>query len=223
VTLEFRALRSAQDLALLPPFEVEIWGTDEPVATHMLVATVNEGGMAIGAFDQGRLVGSVYGFATHEPHVLHSHYMAVHPDYRRQGLGRQLKYAQRDWCLANGRTAMRWTYDPLQLGNAHLNLRVLGARGVAYHVDYYGPMEGINGGLPSDRLMVHWNLRGDDPTLGEQRSVVVPPTTSDEIATASPNALSARAALRAELAELVASGWVVVDVDREMRRYTVAR
>src|SRR6185295_12080094 len=93
--------------------------------------------------------------------VLHSHYLAVDPDYRRSGLGVALKYQQRDWCLANGRTAMRWTFDPLQLGNAHLNLRSLGAVGVQYHANLYGPMGGINGGLPSDRLVVEWDLVGD--------------------------------------------------------------
>ena len=96
------------------------------------VATISEGGMAIGAFDGDRLVGSVYGFATHQPEVLHSHYLAVDPEYRRSGLGVALKHRQREWCLANGRTSMRWTFDPLQLGNAHLNLRSLRAvaRGV---------------------------------------------------------------------------------------------
>ena len=53
----------------------------------MLVATISEGGMAIGAFDGDRLVGSVYGFATHQPEVLHSHYLAVDPDYRRERIG----------------------------------------------------------------------------------------------------------------------------------------
>src|SRR4051794_40001051 len=103
----------------MPVLESRVWGGhSELVAVNMLVATISEGGMAIGAFDGDRLVGSVYGFATNQPHVLHSHYLAVDPDYRRSGLGVALKYEQRDWCLANERTAMRWTFDPLQLGNA---------------------------------------------------------------------------------------------------------
>ncbi|TPW11426.1 MAG: N-acylamino acid racemase, partial [Acidimicrobiaceae bacterium] len=150
-SLEFRDLVSADQLAVLPPFERRIWGGEsELVSVNMLVATVSEGGVAIGAFDGDAIVGAVYGFATREPHVLHSHYMAVDPGYRRAGLGVELKRRQRSWCLERGITHMRWTYDPLQLGNAHLNLRVLGATGVEYHVDHYGTLGGINGSLPSD-------------------------------------------------------------------------
>jgi chorismate synthase len=127
------------------------------VSVNVLVATVSEGGMAIGAFDvdgpgRERLVGAVYGFATSQPHVLHSHYMAVDPAYRRRGLAVELKQRQRTWCLDHDVTAMRWTYDPLQLANAHLNLQVLGAVGISYHVNHYGTLGGINGSLPSDRV-----------------------------------------------------------------------
>jgi chorismate synthase len=179
--------------------------------------------MAIGAFDGDRLVGSVYGFATLEPHVLHSHYLAVDPDYRRTGLGVALKHQQRDWCLANGRTAMRWTFDPLQLGNAHLNLRSLGAIGARYHANLYGPMGGINGGLPSDRLVVEWDLVGERFTGTETTEVAVPAVTADEIATAAPAALRARVGLRDALQPLFADSWVVTDVDRSARTYTLSR
>lgn len=224
MTIEFRELRTADELAPMPALESRVWGGHgELVAVNMLVATISEGGMAIGAFDGDRLVGSVYGFATSEPHVLHSHYLAVDPDYRRSGLGVALKYQQRDWCLANGRTAMRWTFDPLQLGNAHLNLRSLGAVGARYHANLYGPMPGINGGLPSDRLVVEWDLVG--PRFCGRRSTVVdvPPVTADDIATAAPVALEARVALRDAMLPLLAEGWIVTDVDRVARTYTLSR
>ena len=172
MTIEFRELRTAAELAPMPVLESRVWGDVDLVAVNLLVATISEGGMAIGAFDGDRLVGSVYGFATHQPHVLHSHYLAVDPDYRRTGLGVALKHRQREWCLANGRTAMRWTFDPLQLGNAHLNLRSLGAIGVQYHADLYGPMGGINGRMPSDRLVIEWQLVGErfTPAPNQSRS-----------------------------------------------------
>jgi len=224
VTIEFRELRTAEELAPMPALESRVWGGHgELVAVNMLVATISEGGMAIGAFDGDRLVGSVYGFATSQPHVLHSHYLAVDPDYRRGGLGVALKYQQRDWCLAHGRTAMRWTFDPLQLGNAHLNLRSLGAVGAKYHANLYGPMPGINGGLPSDRLVVEWDLVGPRFCGRESVDVAVPPVTADEIATAAPVALEARVALREAMLPLLADGWVVTDVDRADRTYTLSR
>jgi predicted GNAT superfamily acetyltransferase len=224
MTIEFRVLRTAAELAPLPPFESRVWGNKvEVVAVHMLVATINEGGVAIGAFDGDHLVGSVYGFATHQPHVLHSHYLAVDVDHRRSGLGIALKHRQREWCLANGRTAMRWTFDPMQLGNAHLNLRSLGAIATHYYVDLYGPMAGINGGLPSDRFVVEWDLVGERFSGPESIEIEVPPVSADEIAAAAEAALNARVALRDSLVPLFADGWKVTDVDRVARTYTLSR
>jgi predicted GNAT superfamily acetyltransferase len=155
--------------------------------------------------------------------VLHSHYLAVDPEYRRTGLGVALKHHQREWCLQHGRTMMRWTYDPLQLGNAHLNLRSLNAVGVRYHDDLYGPMGGINGGLPSDRLVVEWQLVGRRIAGSELIRVDVPPVTPEEIASASAPALHARVALREAMQPLLADGWQVTDVDRPGRTYTLSR
>jgi len=223
VTIEFRELRTAAELAPMPILESRVWGIGDLVAVNMLVATISEGGMAIGAFDGDRLVGSVYGFATHEPHVLHSHYLAVDPDYRRTGLGVALKHQQRAWCLANGRTAMRWTFDPLQLGNAHLNLRSLAAVATRYHPDHYGPMGGINGGLPSDRLVVEWDLVAPRFEGAETVVVAVPAVSAEEIAAASEPARRARVELREAMMPLFADGWVATDVDRVGRTYTLSR
>lgn len=223
-SLEFRDLVTADQLGALPPFEQRIWGgAGELVSVNMLVATVSEGGVAIGAFHDGTIVGAVYGFATREPHVLHSHYMAVDPAYRRIGLGVELKRRQRAWCVARGITHMRWTYDPLQLGNAHLNLHVLGARGVSYHVDHYGTLGGINGSLPSDRVTVMWDLGDHPPAPTPELAVEVPHATADDIATSSPSAMDARLAVRRALVDRLGVGWILVDVDREQRRYWMAR
>lgn len=223
MTIEFRELRTAAELAQMPVLESRVWGAGDLVAVNMLVATISEGGMAIGAFDGERLVGSVYGFASHEPEVLHSHYLAVDPEHRGHGLAVELKRRQRDWCLANGRTLMRWTFDPLQLGNAHLNLRSLRAVVAEYHVDLYGPMGGINGALPSDRMMVEWDLVNERVVGAESVVVDVPAVTPAEIATASPQAMHARVAVREAMVPLFASGWRATDVDRAARRYTLTR
>ena len=208
----------------MPVLEARVWGEVDLVAVNLLVATIGEGGMAIGAFDGDRLVGSVYGFATYQPHVLHSHYLAVDPDYRRTGLGVALKHRQREWCLANGRTAMRWTFDPLQLGNAHLNLRSLGAVGVQYHPDLYGPMGGINGVLPSDRLVVEWQLIDDRYSGTESVDVAVPPVTADEIASrrTRPRSMPASDCVTRWCRCSPTVGWST-DVDRVGRTYTLSR
>ncbi len=224
MTIELRVLRTAAELAVMPPFERLIWGVaDEVVSVNMLMACLEEGGVAIGAFAGEQVVGTVFGFRTFEERVLHSHYMAVHPDHRRLGLGERLKRRQAEWCIDNGLTAMRWTFDPLQLANAHLNLNKLGATGVSYHVNHYGTMGGINGGLPSDRLTVQWELTRPRPVFGEAQVVQVPPVSQEQIAAAAPEALQARVALRDAMAPLMAAGWKVTAVDREARTYTLAR
>ena len=223
--VQLRVLRTAEELSVLPTFERLIWGGDDDcVSVNMLVACMEEGGVAIGAFEGERIVGSVFGFRTHEPHVLHSHYMAVHPSFRRHGLGEQLKRAQAEWCLAHGVTAMRWTFDPLQLANAHLNLNKLGAIGVTYHVNHYGTMGGINGGLPSDRLTVQWELGpAQPPVFAETFVMSVPPVTPEQIASGAPGAIHARLVLREAMAPHLADGWRVTSVDRAERTYTLSR
>ena len=224
MTLELRVLRAADELAVLPTFEARIWGGDDDrVSVNMLVACIEEGGMAIGAFDGERIVGSVFGFRTFDPRVLHSHYMAVDPDYRRHGLGEQLKRRQGEWCVDNGITAVRWTFDPLQLANAHLNLNKLGALGVTYHVNHYGALGGINGSLPSDRLTVQWELERPRPGFSEDVTVVVPPLTPAQIAASAPEAMHARLTLRDAMGPHLADGWVVSAVDRDARTYTLSR
>ena len=224
MSVEFRVLRTADELAVLPEFEAKIWGGDDDrVSVNMLVACLEEGGVAIGAFDGERIVGSVFGFRTFDPRVLHSHYMAVDPEYRRGGLGEQLKRRQAEWCVDNAVTAMRWTYDPLQLANAHLNLNKLGAFGVTYHVNHYGALGGINGSLPSDRLTVQWELERSRPAFAETFVLDVPAVSPAQIAASAPEALHARLAVRGAMASHLADGWRVVAVDRDARTYTLGR
>lgn len=224
MTVEIRVLRTADELDVLPAFEDLVWGgDDERVSVNMLVACITEGGMAMGAFDGDRIVGSVFGFRTHEERVLHSHYLAVHPDLRRSGLGERLKRRQAEWCVDNGMTAMRWTFDPLQLNNAHLNLNKLGALGITYHLNHYGSLGGINGSLPSDRLTVQWELARPRPVFAETFTLDVPHTTPDQIAASAEEAFHARLAVREAMTGHLTDGWRVVAVDRESRTYTLGR
>jgi predicted GNAT superfamily acetyltransferase len=102
---------------------------------------------------------------------LHSHMLAVLPEYRNVGLGRRLKLAQRDDALARGFDLMEWTFDPLEIKNAHLNIARLGAIARRYMRNIYGPSTSpLQGGLPTDRLVVEWWLRSERVrrALGEE-------------------------------------------------------
>jgi predicted GNAT superfamily acetyltransferase len=127
----------------------------------MFLVAESIGGQVIGAFDdRGSGGDAIVGFAMSLPGYrdgrpyLHSHMLAVLPEYRNAGLGRRLKLAQRDDALARGIELMEWTFDPLEIKNAHLNLARLGAIARRYRRDFYGPSTSpLQGGLPTDRLV----------------------------------------------------------------------
>lgn len=166
--LVLRELASHSDLHEVERIQREVWGLDdlEVVPNSQLRAALHAGGQLGGAFIGEVLVGFSYGFLA-SPHGrlmagagLHSHMAAVRPAARGRGIGQALKWQQRAWCLERGLEWITWTFDPLQARNANLNLHHLGALGIDYLVNFYGPMGGPLGGGRSDRLLAFWPLAG---------------------------------------------------------------
>ena len=88
--------------------------------------------------------------------------LAVNPDYRNQGIGRRLKLFQRDEALARGNGRMEWTFDPLEIKNAFLNIAKLGAVVRRYAPNFYGVTSSrLHGQVPTDRLYAEWWLESD--------------------------------------------------------------
>jgi predicted GNAT superfamily acetyltransferase len=87
---------------------------------------------------------------------MYSVIMGVLPEYQEQGVGYQLKMAQREFALRIGVRLLTWTYDPLESRNARLNISKLGAVCQRYVRDFHGDMGGINAGLPTDRFHIDW-------------------------------------------------------------------
>ena len=142
----------------------EVWNfTDaELVPLRMFVVADKVGGQVMGAFDGKTMVGfalSVPG--TRSGHVyLHSHMLAVRKEYRNGGLGRRMKLMQRQDALARGIELIEWTFDPLEIKNAYLNIEKLGAISRRYNINQYGITSSpLQGGLPSDRLIAEWWLK----------------------------------------------------------------
>ena len=128
----------------------------------MFVVADKVGGQVMGAFDGNDMVGfalSVPG--TRSGHVyLHSHMLAVRKDHRNGGLGRRLKLLQREDAFARGIELIEWTFDPLEIKNAYLNIEKLGAIARRYNINQYGITSSpLQGGLPSDRLIAEWWLK----------------------------------------------------------------
>ncbi len=144
-----------------------VWG-GQPIGRELLRAMQHAGCSFHGAWDTGTsegdqnaaggLIGYVLGFAGVADGLhLHSHMLAVVPEWRNRGAGLALKLAQRAWALDHGLTEIRWTFDPMLLGNARFNLLRLGAVATRYLPDFYGPMgDDLNRGERTDRFEVSW-------------------------------------------------------------------
>ena len=102
-------------------------------------------------------------FPDGEPRAyLHSHMLAVKDAYRNRGIGAKLKLAQRSEGLTRGIRYMEWTFDPLEIKNAFLNIHKLGAVVCHYRENFYGVSSSrLQGGLPTDRLLAEWYLDSD--------------------------------------------------------------
>ncbi len=152
-----------------------VWGDfDDLVPASILMIAQETGGVASGAFIGDRLVGFVFGLSgLRDGEGVHwSDMLAVDPGYRGQGIGIGLKLHQRDLLLEEGIQTVRWTFDPLEATNAHINLRRLGAFSREYRRDLYGASPSpLHAGIGTDRLVVEWaigsrrvagRLAGDD-------------------------------------------------------------
>lgn len=165
--ISISVLTSAAEMAACESIQVTTWQMQDPtdvVPVHQLLTAAKYGGLVIGAFAGAELVGLSYAFVGLQggKTLLCSHMLAVLPAYRGLGVGWQLKAAQRDEALARGFDLIHWTYDPLQMVNGNLNIRRLGGIARTYIRDLYGTMnDGLNAGLPSDRLVVAWHLGTD--------------------------------------------------------------
>ena len=138
----------------------------EIVPDTVFVVAGHTGGQILGAFDGQRLVG----FTLAMPGLrnggayLHSHMTGVHADYRDRGVGRMLKLFQREEALGRDLRLIEWTFDPLEMRNAHFNLNRLGAIARRYVPNMYGITSSpLHRGLATDRLVAEWYL--DSPRV----------------------------------------------------------
>lgn len=158
---------------------------------HLIVSR-QAGGWTLGAFVSGnheseRLVGFVHHLAAVRGNEIfgYSHMMAVAVDYQNKGVGARLKWSQRERALAEGRSRIKWTWDPMQARNAHFNLNRLGVTVSSYAENFYGTDYSASPalrsdeprGIDSDRLFAEWRLGSARVVaLAPQGSSSSPPT-----------------------------------------------
>jgi chorismate synthase len=180
-----RPARDRADYDACVRLQREVWSLSDLEITSaiQLVATVHAGGALLVAESAGEVLGFCYAFAAlrgGEAH-LHSDMLAVLPAARGLGVGRRLKWAQREEALRRGLRLVTWTFDPMRAGNARLNLRHLGAVAREILPDFYGTTSSaLHHGLATDRLLARWEL--DRPGVARRAAGEAPaPPTLDAL------------------------------------------
>ena len=231
-SIAFRPCHDVEDFRACVALQKEVWNfTDsELIPLRMFVVADKVGGQVIGAFDANVMVGfalSVPG--TRTGHVyLHSHMLAVRKEYRNVGLGRRMKLMQREDALARGIELIEWTFDPLEIKNAYLNIEKLGAIARRYTINQYGITSSpLQGGLPSDRLIAEWWLKskrvetllatGKNPQISSEASIAVPAEIYDWKAAADSRAKAQQVQERnrEEFLKAFAQGLAVLGYERD--------
>jgi len=208
---------------------------------HLIVSR-QAGGWTLAAFVANRMIGFVHHLAAvrNDEVYGYSHMMAVAKDYQNKGIGARLKWAQRERALTEGRTFIKWTWDPMQARNAHFNLNRLGVTVDSYGDNFYGtdyfadPTQALEDrpGLQSDRLFARWNLSsprvialgsGLSPAMEAEpvASVAIPAEWSALVKRDTVRAREVQARVRSEFKEAFARGLVCAAFERgdEESRY----
>ncbi len=177
-----RKCEALEEMQACFALQKEVWNFSDAdlVPVRLFVVANKIGGQVVGAFDGEELVGFALALpGNRNGHsYLHSQMLAVRQKYRNAGLGRQLKLSQRKDALARGFDLMEWTFDPLEIKNAYLNIEKLGAIARRYNANQYGiTTSPLQGGLPTDRLVAEWWLKSrrvEVVLTGAQRPEIVP-------------------------------------------------
>lgn len=177
--IEIRECVEISELDSCVRLQREVFGLPELEISprrHLIVSR-QAGGWTLGAFNhqdgEERLVGFVHHLAAVLGNEIfgYSHMMAVAREYQNKGVGARLKWGQRERAIAEGRSFIKWTWDPMQARNAHFNLNRLGVTVSSYAANFYGTdyattpasdlaaTPGTAAGIDSDRLFANWQLQ----------------------------------------------------------------
>lgn len=156
--------RNLTDYKACEEIQREVWRLQDIdiVPVPLLIEMNRTGGILMGAYNSlGDLIGFAFSFpgSSDGAPVHHAHMLAVRVAYRNFDVGFKLKLAQRKEVLKRKIVLITSSFDPMQPLNAYFTLGKLGARADVYREDFYGETTSLaDRGLPTDRMMVNWNL-----------------------------------------------------------------
>ena len=225
--IEIRHCHSLAEYETCVDLELRIWGEQIAVPSAIFVVAHHTGGQILGAFDDDKMVGftlALVGTRSGKP-FLHSHMTAVLPAYQNQGVGRRLKLFQRQDALKRDIRLVEWTFDPLELKNAHFNFVRLGAIARRYISNCYGVTESpLHAGLPTDRLVAEWWLDSDRvkniladspmPTAAATQTISLPANLGDLKAKDRESAARLQSQARDQFRNVLHQGYIATSVER---------
>jgi predicted GNAT superfamily acetyltransferase len=229
-----RSCESLGEFRACVALQKEIWNEAdlEIVPDTIFVVAAHTGGQILGAFDGERLIGftlSMPGLRNGAAY-LHSHMTGVRAEYRDRGAGRMLKLLQRDEALSRDIRLIEWTFDPLEMRNAHFNLNRLGAIARRYEPNLYGITSSpLHRGLATDRLVAEWYLdsprvlaalNGELPSPQFAESIEIPASLDDWKASDLPQVQTLQSRVRERFIEGFAKSYAAVGVVRTARGST---
>ena len=221
--IAIRRLHTIEEFTEAVQLQQDIWGfaDRELLPVRLFVVGNKIGGHLFGAYDGDRMVAflvAIPGIKEGAHGYLHSHMMGVLPEYRNHGLGRRLKLAQREDALARGIALIEWTFDPLELKNAYLNIEKLGAIMRRYLFNNYGSTTSpLHTGLPTDRLVAEWWValdRAAQPTPVIEARVAIAANIADLRRTDPPTARDIQLRASDQFTEHFRKGLAVVGFER---------
>ena len=187
-SIEIRQLFQLQEFEEVVGLQKSIWSFAdvELLPLRFLVVASKVGGHVFGAYDGPRMIGFCFAIPGIKPDghpYLHSHMLGVLPEYRNAQVGRGLKLRQREDALARGIALIEWTFDPLELKNAFLNIERLGAIVRVYKENQYGTTSSpLHGGLPTDRCIAEWWINSPRVRSVFTGPQTIPAATAERIA-----------------------------------------
>ena len=197
-----RNAHSADEMKVCVDVQQRVWGYSaiDTVPDQIFIVANKTGGHVLIAYERDEPIGFALAFAAIRDGLayLHSHMVAVVEEFQNRGVGRLLKLAQREDAVASGIDLIEWTFDPLQLKNAHFNIARLGAIVRRYIPNLYGRTSSpLHAGLPTDRLVAEWWVRsqrveriinGESPVISNAAERVTIPAAIRELCRDNPSA-----------------------------------